>query len=63
MKKLEISLGLFAGYLLAGLVNMIAFDKTWKEAFSDEKVLASLAGIALSIYIFQRKKKQQKSSL
>ncbi|MCB0629287.1 MAG: hypothetical protein KDD15_06140 [Lewinella sp.] len=59
MKKLEISLGLLAGYLFAGLVNMFAFDKSWAEAFSDEKILAGLAGIALSIFIIQRTKKRK----
>lgn len=58
-KNLEISLGILTGYLLAGTVNMIAFDKSWQEAFSDEKILAGLAGIAISIYLIRRSKRKK----
>lgn len=57
MKKLEISIGLLAGYLIAGLVNMYAFHKSWSEAFSDEKILAGLAGITLTIFVMKQAKK------
>jgi pilus assembly protein TadC len=59
MKKLEISIGLLAGYLIAGLVNMFAFHKSWTEAFSDEKILAGLAGIALTIFFMRRAQKRK----
>lgn len=58
MKHLSVSLGLLTGYLTAGMINMIAFDKSWSEAFSDEKVLAGMAGIALTVFLYRRAKKK-----
>lgn len=57
-KTLEISLGLFTGYLIAGLANMGLTDKTWSEAFSDGKLLLSFAGIilAVGIVLWRRRK-------
>lgn len=53
-KNIEISLGLLVGYFIAGLLNMYFFDKSWKEAFSDNRLLMGVAGIALSLFIYQK---------
>ncbi|PHN02529.1 hypothetical protein [Flavilitoribacter nigricans] len=59
-KDLEISAGLLAGYILAGTVNMLVFDKTWKEAFSEKELILGFVGIAISIFIISRLKRKQK---
>lgn len=59
-KNVEISLGLLVGYLIGGFVNMMAFDKSWQEAYSNEKLLMGIAGIAFSIFIILNLKKKQK---
>lgn len=58
VKNFEISLGLFVGYLVAGLINMLAFDKDWTEAYSDQKLLIGFVGIAISIFIILRTKRK-----
>jgi hypothetical protein len=58
-KNLEISIGLLVGYFLAGLTNMFFTDKTWGEAFIDEKLFLGVAGVALSIFLIQRRKRKQ----
>jgi len=60
-KDLEISIGLFVGYLLAGSINMVAFDKTWKQAFSEKELVYSFIGIAISIFIISRLRRKQKN--
>ena len=62
VKNFEIALGLFVGYFLAGLINMLVFDRTWSEAFSDEKLLLGFAGVALTIFIMLNVKKKQKEN-
>ena len=59
-KNVEISLGLLVGYLIRGFVNMMAFDKSWQETYSNEKLLMGIAGIAFSIFIILNLKKKQK---
>ncbi|MEM7102762.1 MAG: hypothetical protein AAF502_06460 [Bacteroidota bacterium] len=57
-KNIEIGLGLFTGYIIAGLANMMIFDKSWQEAFSDVKILMGIAGIALSLLLYKAMKKE-----
>lgn len=61
-KDLEISAGLLVGYLIAGTINMVAFDKPWKAAFSQTELLAGFAGIAISLVIIRRLKRRPKES-
>lgn len=64
INELKISLGLLVGYLIAGLVNMLANDKSWQEAFSDKELIFGLAGIGLSLFIiFRLKRKNRKSKM
>ena len=58
LKNFEISLGLFVGYLVAGFINMLTFDKDWTEAYSDQKLLIGFVGIAISIFIILRTKRK-----
>ena len=57
---IEVSLGLVTGYLLAGVVIMVVSDKSWQEAFADEKILAGIAGVGLTYLIFFRNKNKRK---
>jgi hypothetical protein len=57
-KDLKISAGLLVGYLLAGTLNMLAFDKTWQEAFSERELVFGFVGIAISIFIILRLKRK-----
>lgn len=50
-RNLEISLGLLAGYCVAALIYKFTFDKSWGEAFSNEKLILGMAGIGLSLFI------------
>lgn len=61
-RNLEISLGLLAGYCVAALINKFAFDKSWAEAFSDEKLILGLAGIGLSLFIYFWRKRRAENS-
>lgn len=57
-RNLEVSLGLFVGYCIGGLVNAWAFGQTYSEAFSDEKLILGVASIGLSwLLIFRRRVK------
>ncbi len=55
-KPIEISAGLLVGYFIAGLLNMAFTGATWSEAFTDEKLLTGAAGIAVSFWLYRRKK-------
>lgn len=59
-RELKVSLGLLVGYLLGGLINMLVYDKTWQEAYSDKELIYAFAGIALSLVIIAwlRRKKR-----
>lgn len=52
-KNIQISLGILVGYLIAGSLNMMIFDKSFQEAFSDSKIVYSFGGIILSIIIYK----------
>lgn len=53
-RDLKISAGLLTGYILAGTANMMLFEKTWKEAFSESELLYGIVGIAISIFVISR---------
>jgi len=55
--ELKISAGLLVGYILGGTINMLAFNKTWNEAFSEKELIFSFVGIAVSILIILRLKR------
>ena len=61
-KSIEVAAGLLLGYLLGGLGNMMISGKSWEEAFTDDKLIFGIAGIALSafLYLRQRRKKAKK---
>lgn len=56
-KELKISAGLLVGYMIGGLLNMIFFDKSFQEAFSNRELLLSVVGIAISLFIIIRFKR------
>ena len=56
---LKISAGLLVGYVLAALINKLAFDKTWEEAFGQKELIMGIAGIALSLLIYLRTQKRK----
>ncbi len=58
-KELKVSLGLLVGYLLAGLINMLAYEKSWQEAYSQKEVVYAFAGIALSLLIIASLKRKK----
>ena len=58
VKDFEIASGLLVGYIVAGFINMYAFDKNWEEAFSEQKLLVGFAGIAISIFIIIKAKRK-----
>ena len=59
IKKLEIPLGLLTGYLIAALINKLAFDKTWSEAFWQRELIYAVAGIGLTLLLIQRNRQKQ----
>jgi len=61
-KDLKVSLGLLVGYLIAGFVNMIAFEKSWQEAFSDQELVFGFAGILLSVLLIMRLRRKAKTA-
>lgn len=63
IQNIEISLGLLTGYLIMGLVNVLAFDKSWKAAFSDNTIIVGTVGIltAIVVMFFVKKKEKEKN--
>ena len=57
-RNLEISLGLLTGYCVAALIYKFTFDKSWGEAFSNEKLILGIAGIGLSLFIIAWRKRK-----
>ena len=55
--ELKISAGLLVGYILGGTINILAFNKTWDEAFSEKELIFGFVGIAISIFIILRLKR------
>ena len=55
-QPIEVSAGLVVGYFLAGLLVMAFTDSTWQEAFTDEKLLTGVVGVAVSFWLYIRKK-------
>ena len=51
IQTIEISFGLLVGYLIMGLVNVLGFDKNWKEAFSDNTIIVGTVGIVTSVIV------------
>ena len=51
-QKLEVSVGLFIGYLFAGLMNMLIFEKSFQEAFTNDTLLTSFAGVVVSVFLY-----------
>ena len=60
-RNLQVTTGLLVGYLIAGLTNMYLNQKTWQEAFSNEKIIMWIAGIGVSIFLFFRLKRNASS--
>ena len=54
-KNLKISLGIFTGYCLGILINVIFFEKDFITAFSDKKLIFLFAGIITTAIIIRRK--------
>lgn len=55
-KPIEVSAGLVVGYFLAGLLMMAFTGKSWNEAFADGKLLTGVVGVAVSLWLYLRKK-------
>lgn len=54
-KNLKISIGIFVGYCLGILINVIFFEKDIIEAISDKKLLFLFAGIILTVLLIKKK--------
>ena len=57
-KPIEISIGLLAGTLIAGLINMMITGKTWTEVFENDKLLMGFVGIVVALFLYIRQKKK-----
>lgn len=58
-KPIEVSAGLLVGYVIGGLINMVINEKSWTEAFSDDKLIMGLAAISLSVFLYLRQKRKE----
>ena len=47
-KQLKVSLGIFVGYVIAALINVLFFDRSYMEALADKKLIFLFAGILTS---------------
>ncbi len=54
-KNLKISIGIFVGYCLGTLLNVIFFEKDIVEAILDKKLLFLFAGIILIVILIKKK--------
>ena len=57
-KPIEVSAGLLTGYFIAGFLNMAFTGAKWSEAFTDEKLLTGVVGIAVSYWLYIRNKRK-----
>jgi hypothetical protein len=56
-KQLKVSLGIFVGYVIAALINVLFFDKDFIEALTDIKLIFLFTGILISFWLINRRKK------
>ena len=50
VKGLEVSAGLLVGYILAGWINVMVFDKSWGDAFNNQFLIFGVVGLFIAIY-------------
>jgi len=59
-KQFKVSAGLLVGYIIGALIYVLFFEKSFKEAFTDKKLVFLFAGLALTYWITNRQKKKKK---
>ncbi len=58
-KQVKASAGLAVGYIIAALVHVLFYEKSFIEAITDQRLILIFAGILVSIWIIERQKKKE----
>ena len=56
-KRLKVSLGIYVGFVIAAVINVLFFDKYFIEALTDKKLIFLFAGILISFLLIIGQKK------
>ena len=59
-KQVKVSAGLAIGYIIAALVHVIFFEKSFIETITDQRLILIFVGILVSLWIIERQKKKEK---